>query len=74
LWPQFYWQQRSGEEIAAIGAVKTFSSLAQANDFLATQERDDIRLCGVNAFDPQHGMLFLPRLEWRRKQGARCLG
>ena len=74
LWPQFYWQQRSGsEEIAAIGAVKTFSSLAQANDFLATQERDDIRLCGVNAFDPQHGMLFLPRLTWRREAGRAVL-
>lgn len=74
LWPQFYWQQRSGsEEIAAIGAVKTFSSLAQANDFLATQERDDIRLCGVNAFDPQHGMLFLPRLSWRREAGRAVL-
>lgn len=74
VWPQFYWQQRSGsEEIAALGAVLLFSSLAQANDFLATQERDDIRLCGVNAFDPQHGMLFLPRLAWRREAGRATL-
>ncbi|WP_052285089.1 isochorismate synthase MenF [Kluyvera genomosp. 1] len=74
VWPQFYWQQRSGrEEIAALGAVKTFSSLVQANAFLATQERDDIRLCGVNAFDPQHGMLFLPRLVWRREAGRATL-
>lgn len=74
VWPQFYWQQRSGrEEIAALGAVHLFSSLAQANDFLATQERDDIRLCGVNAFDPQQGMLFLPRLAWRREAGRATL-
>jgi len=74
VWPQFYWQQRSGhEEIAALGAVQTFSSLAQANAFLATQDRDDIHLCGVNAFDPQHGMLFLPRLTWQRKAGRAVL-
>lgn len=70
VWPQFYWQQRSGkEEIAALGAVQTFSSLALANDFLHTLERDDLRICGVNAFDPNVGQLFLPRLEWRREAG-----
>lgn len=74
IWPQFYWQQRNGhEEIAALGAVVTFSSLAQANDFLATQERDDIRICGVNAFEPQQGVLFLPRLAWRREVGRAVL-
>lgn len=70
VWPQFYWQQRSGkEEIAALGAVKTFTSLANANAFLHTLERDDLRICGVNAFDPNVGQLFLPRLEWRREAG-----
>lgn len=74
IWPQFYWQQRNGhEELAALGTVQTFSSLALANDFLATQERDDIRICGVNAFEPQQGELFLPRLEWRREAGRAVL-
>lgn len=74
IWPQFYWQQRNGnEELAALGAVQTFSSLALANDFLAMQERDDMRICGVNAFEPQQGMLFLPRLEWRREAGRALL-
>ncbi|PAW19551.1 hypothetical protein CKJ90_02685 [Klebsiella pneumoniae] len=34
-WPQFYWQQRNGdEELATLGAVKTFTSLDAANRFL----------------------------------------
>ncbi|OAT54545.1 menaquinone-specific isochorismate synthase [Kluyvera georgiana ATCC 51603] len=74
VWPQFYWQQRSGkEEIAALDTVCTFSSLAQANAFLATLPRDDIRVCGVNAFEPTRGTLFLPRLEWRREAGRATL-
>ena len=67
-WPQFYWQQRSGdEELVALGAVASFSSLAQANRFLSQQSADDLRICGLNAFDPHQGQLFLPRLEWRRE-------
>ena len=74
LWPQFYWQHRSGhEEMAALGAVQTFSSLAQANTFLTQFEREDIRICGVNHFDPQQGILFLPRFEWRREGGLATL-
>ncbi|BBQ83040.1 MULTISPECIES: isochorismate synthase MenF [Enterobacteriaceae] len=74
VWPQFYWQQRSGkEEIAALGAVRVFSSLTQANDFLAMQARDDVRVCGINAFTPTEGSLFLPRLEWRREAGRAVL-
>ncbi|WP_347290975.1 isochorismate synthase MenF [Kluyvera georgiana] len=74
VWPQFYWQQRSGkEEIAALDTVCTFSSVAQANAFLATLPRDDIRVCGVNAFEPTRGTLFLPRLEWRREAGRATL-
>ncbi|SAQ09070.1 menaquinone-specific isochorismate synthase [Klebsiella oxytoca] len=73
-WPQFYWQQRSGdEELAALGAVKIFSSLPQAHAFLQQQARDDLRICGLNAFDPQRGMLLLPRLEWRRLGGHATL-
>lgn len=37
-YPQFYWQQRNGdEELAALGAVITFSSLALATQFLREQ-------------------------------------
>ncbi len=73
-WPQFYWQQRSGdEELAALGAVKTFSSLAEAQRFLQYQQHQDLRICGLNAFSPQVGALVLPRLEWRRVGGAASL-
>ncbi|MEK0248947.1 isochorismate synthase MenF [Raoultella sp. BAC10a-01-01] len=73
-WPQFYWQQRSGdEELAALGAVKTFSSLAEAQRFLQHQQHQDLRICGLNAFSPQVGALVLPRLEWRRVGGAASL-
>ncbi|KNC92253.1 isochorismate synthase MenF [Trabulsiella odontotermitis] len=70
-WPQFYWQQRNGDdEIAALGAVKSFLSLADASHFLQTPALpDDLRICGMNAFNPQQGALFLPRLEWRRNAG-----
>lgn len=67
VWPQFYWQHRSGnEEIAALGAIVRFPSLAHANQFLAQHDAEALRLCGLNAFDPRQGQLFLPRLEWRR--------
>lgn len=73
-WPQFYWQQRNGdEELAALGAVKTFSSLDAANRFLCQTGRQDLRICGLNAFEPQQGSLVLPRLEWRRCGGRAVL-
>lgn len=73
-WPQFYWLQRNGdEELAALGAVKTFPSLAGAHDFLQRQGLADLRICGLNAFNPQEGRLFLPRLEWRRVGGKATL-
>lgn len=74
-WPQFYWQQRNGDdEIAALGAVKSFTSLADASRFLQKPELpDDLRICGMNAFNPQQGALFLPRLEWRRNGGNASL-
>ncbi|HCI6554525.1 TPA: isochorismate synthase MenF, partial [Klebsiella quasipneumoniae subsp. quasipneumoniae] len=69
-WPQFYWQQRNGdEELAALGAVKSFPSLDAANRFLHQAGRQDLRICGLNAFAPQQGRLVLPRLEWRRCGG-----
>ncbi|HDY7164480.1 isochorismate synthase MenF [Klebsiella pneumoniae] len=73
-WPQFYWQQRNGdEELATLGAVKTFFSLDAANRFLRQAGRQDLRICGLNAFEPQQGSLALPRLEWRRCGGRAVL-
>lgn len=73
VWPQFYWQQRSGDdETAALGALCYFSSLPLAQQFLQ-QHPDDVRIWGLNAFDPAQGALFLPRLEWRREGGRATL-
>lgn len=74
-YPQFYWQQRNGdEELAALGAVAHFSSLALACQFLRDQNApDDTRICGLNAFNPEQGNLFLPRLLWRRTAGNATL-
>ncbi|WLI77831.1 isochorismate synthase MenF [Kosakonia sp. H02] len=73
VYPQFYWQQRSGEdEAAALGALIPFSALPLAQQFLQ-QHPEDVRVWGVNAFDPTQGALFLPRLEWRREGGRAVL-
>lgn len=73
VWPQFYWQQRSGDdEAAALGALRHFSSLPVAQQFLHTCP-EDVRIWGLNAFDPEQGSLFLPRLEWRREGGRAVL-
>lgn len=74
-YPQFYWQQRNGdEELAALGAVTQFSSLALASQFLREQNAaNDTRICGLNAFNPEQGSLFLPRLLWRRSAGNATL-
>lgn len=74
IWPQFWWQQRSGaDEIAALGATVSFSSLEQAEEYLARYDTDDIRICGLNSFDYRQIALFLPRLEWRREGGHASL-
>ena len=75
VYPQFYWQQRNGDEEAAVlGAVCRFSSLDEAQRFLRQHsQQTDLRIWGLNAFDPQQGFLFLPRLEWRRCAGAATL-
>jgi menaquinone-specific isochorismate synthase len=72
LWPQFYWQQRSGdEELAALGACATFSDMPAAQAFLAQYaDAPELALCGLNAFDPAQGRLFLPRLLWQRRGAA----
>lgn len=75
VWPQFYWQQRNGDEEAAVlGAVATFSSLESAQRFLRQHDNyPELRLWGLNAFEPQRGNLLLPRLEWRRCAGVATL-
>lgn len=70
--PQFYWQQRNGDEEAAIlGAATVFSSLDLAQQFLRQHQQPDLRIWGLNAFEPKEGYLLLPRLEWRRNGGRR---
>lgn len=71
-YPQFYWQQRNGdEELAALGSLKPFSSLTAAQRFLRAHPAcDDTRICGLNAFTPEQGHLFLPRLLWMREGGS----
>lgn len=74
-YPQFYWQQRNGDEEAAVlGAIIRFTSLDQAQCFLRQHpEHADLRIWGLNAFDPSQGNLLLPRLEWRRCGGKATL-
>ena len=75
LYPQFYWQQRNGDdEIAALGAVRHFETLNTARAFLDDYaDQPTVRVTGVNAFDPAKSFLFLPRLEWRRTGGGAFL-
>lgn len=75
IYPQFYWQQRNGdEEYAALGAITHFPSLSAARQFLNRYSHaPDLRVVGVNAFDPKQGNLFLPRLLWQRFGGTASL-
>lgn len=75
VYPQFYWQHRDGnEEVAALGQVKTFSTLEDAQTFCQQQTAQSaVRVWGLNAFDLTQGYLFLPRLEWRRIGGDAVL-
>ncbi|WP_301193943.1 hypothetical protein [Turicimonas muris] len=66
-YPQFYWQQRSGsEEAAVLGKAVAFTSLEDAQKFIRQYPDEDIRVWGLNEFDPSRSSLILPRLEWRR--------
>ncbi|RJT19974.1 isochorismate synthase MenF [Buttiauxella izardii] len=75
LYPQFYWQQRNGDdEIAALGALQKFETLEAASAFLNDYaSQPTLRITGVNAFSPTTSFLFLPRLEWRRTGGGAFL-
>lgn len=74
-YPQFYWQQRSGnEEMAALGVAESFSTLSAARQFLSDRHASpDTRICGLNAFTPGQSHLFLPRLLWLRTGGVATL-
>ena len=71
VYPQFYWQQRNGDdEIAALGLVRQFNTLDAASSFLNDYaDQPAVHITGVNAFDPSSSFLFLSRLEWRRTGG-----
>jgi menaquinone-specific isochorismate synthase len=51
---------------------KTFSRSTRRTALRQTG-RQDLRICGLNAFEPQQGSLALPRLEWRRCGGRAVL-
>lgn len=78
-YPQFYWYQRTGaEECSALGRVKSFHSIEDAEHFLSQYPHTpDVRLWGLNGWnavgdgltndEKQHATFcFLPRLEIHR--------
>ncbi len=67
--PQFYWRSSEGhDEAAALGAAQCFTSLHDAETFLRQHaDMPSLRAWGLNAFEPQRGSLFIPRLELRRE-------
>lgn len=75
IYPQFYWQHRDGkEEVAALGQVKAFAKLQDAQAFCQQHPGlASVRLWGLNAFDLTQAHLFLPRFEWRRQGGEAVL-
>ncbi|EOL9061573.1 isochorismate synthase MenF [Cronobacter dublinensis] len=67
--PKFYWRSREGhDEAAALGAAQRFTTLHDAETFLRQHaDMPSLRAWGLNAFEPQRGSLFIPRLELRRE-------
>ncbi|MBN4863536.1 MULTISPECIES: isochorismate synthase [Providencia] len=78
-YPQFYWYQRTGaEECSALGRVKSFCSIEDAEYFLSQNPQiPDVRLWGLNGWNAvgdgltdeekqQATYCFLPRLEIHR--------
>ncbi|MFD1091040.1 isochorismate synthase [Providencia vermicola] len=78
-YPQFYWYQRTGaEECSALGRVKSFCSIEDAEHFLSQNPQiPDVRLWGLNGWNAvgdgltdeekqQATYCFLPRLEIHR--------
>ncbi|MBF7982785.1 isochorismate synthase MenF [Rahnella laticis] len=75
-YPKFYWQQRDGDEEAAVcGDAYAFGNLSQAQDFIREyQDIPDLHIWGLNAFNADNddaafaaNALFLPRIELCRK-------
>ncbi|MCL9642246.1 isochorismate synthase MenF [Rahnella bonaserana] len=77
-YPKFYWQQRDGNEEAAVcGDAYAFGDTAQAQAFIREhQDVPDLHIWGLNAFNGADSSafaanaLFLPRIELCR-QGSR---
>lgn len=67
VWPQFYWQQRSGgQTLMALGEVQRAESLPQADKLLRSLPAEGC-LVGASEFALQHCCLFLPRLLFREE-------
>ncbi|VFS37664.1 menaquinone-specific isochorismate synthase [Salmonella enterica subsp. enterica serovar Typhimurium] len=57
--PQFYWQQRNGDEEAAVlGAITVFSSLDLAQRFLRQHAQPDLRILGAECVRAERGLLI----------------
>lgn len=82
-YPQFYWYQRTGaQECSAIGMVKSFHSIDNAQTFLSQYPQiPDMRLWGLNGWNAvgedipetskqQATFYFLPRVEIHRLRSA----
>ena len=61
-YPQLYWQQRNGDEEAAVlGAITRFRRSDQAQRFLRQHpEHADLRIWGLNAFTRRREIYFYP--------------
>lgn len=71
-WPQFYWQERSGEALmAACGALEEFDSTLSATRRLASLPAG-WRLPGANRFDGS-SFFFLPALLWQQDASGQRL-
>lgn len=55
------------------GGHPIFLSGAGLTVLRAEHAPKETRICGLNAFSPEHGSLFLPRLLWRRTAGNATL-
>jgi len=61
-YPQFYWQQRNGdEELAALGAVTQFSSLALASQFCVQNMRQKRRASAASTHSARSMAVFFCR-------------
>ncbi len=66
VYPQFYWQQRNGDEEAAVTVrVTRLRPLDRAGTvFFASTRNRRLTHLGLNAFDRRGDSLLSPRTEW----------